>query len=70
MIESQLWEEEGVESDTVITFARQHLKRRVEREFSGINFVLSGRHCFVYPDTLEVSKKELGDLKALSDAKN
>ena len=58
--------------------AGKNLKRKVEREFSGINFVLSGRQCFLYPDTPKINKvikqllaikKELGDLKALSDAK-
>ena len=73
ILESQL-QEEGVEPETVIKSARKNLKRKLEREFAGINFVHSGRQCFVYLDTLEISEevkqllatnKELGVLKAL-----
>ena len=74
ILELQL-RKEGVESETVVISARKNLKRKLEREFTGITFVLSGRNCFEYPDTLEiwevvkqllVTKKELRDLKALS----
>lgn len=51
------------------------MKRKLETEFAGINFVHSGRQCLVHPNTLEISelvqqllvatKKEVGDLKVL-----
>ena len=76
ILETQLLEEE-VESETVIKSAKKNLKRKIETEFTEINFVQIGRQCYVYPDTLEISevitqlettKKELKELKALSDA--
>ena len=76
ILEIQLLEEE-VESETVIKSAKNNLKRKIETEFTAINAVQIGWQCYVYPDTLEISevitqlqttKKELKELKALSDA--
>ena len=76
ILEIQLLEEE-VESETVIKSAKNNLKRKLETEFTAINVVQIGWQCYVYPDTLEISevttqlqttKKELKELKALSDA--
>ena len=63
------------ESETVIKSAKKNLKRKLEREFARMNFVHSGKQCFLYPETLEISevvkqllaaKEDLEDLKALS----
>ena len=76
ILEIQLLEEE-VESETVIKSAKNNLKRKIETEFTAINVVQIGWQGYVYPDTLEISevitqlqttKKELKELKALSDA--
>ena len=76
LLETQLLEEE-VESETVIKSAKENLKRKIETEFTEINFVQIGRQCYAYPDTVEISevitqlettKKEHKELKALSDA--
>ena len=76
ILETQLLEE-VVESETVIKSAKKNLKRKIETEFTEINSVKIGPQCYVYPDTLETSevitqletiKKELKELKALSDA--
>ena len=55
ILETQLLEEE-VESETVIKSAKKNLKRKIETEFTEINFVQIGRQCYVYPDTLEISE--------------
>ena len=77
ILETQIWEEEEVESETVIKSAKKNLKRKIETEFTEIKIVQIGRQCYVYPDThdisevitqLETIKKELKELKALSDA--
>ena len=52
ILESQL--REGVESETVVKSVRKNLKRKLERAV--INFVHSGRQCFVYFDILETSE--------------
>ena len=76
ILETQLLEEE-VESETVIKLAKKNLKTKIETELIEINFVEIGQQCYVCPDTheisevitqLETTKKELKELKALSDA--
>ena len=48
------------------------MKRKLEHNFAGINFVHSGRQCFAHSESREVvkqllaTKKELGDLKVSS----
>ena len=47
---------EGVECEKVIKSARKNLKRKLELEFAGINFVHSGGQCFVYLVLLKLVK--------------
>ena len=49
--------EEGETSATVISSAKKNLKRKIQNEFDGINFITSSGRILIYPDTL--SKEEL-----------